>query len=191
MSTTAQALPQRHRYTATEYHRMAAAGIFGEDDRVELIQGEIIDMAPTGSLHAGTVKYLVAALMRVIGERAMLSVQDPVALNGYSEPQPDLALLRPRPDFYKQGHPNAADVLLVIEVAESSVTYDREVKLPLYAAHGIPETWLVDLQADRLDIHREPSAGGYRATDCPADLATVHLPQPLGGRIDLSGLFQR
>jgi len=144
-----------------EYHRMLRAGILTEDDRVELIEGEIVEMAPIGSRHAGCVKRLVRRFSQAIGEQALLSVQDPLRLGERSEPQPDLALLRPRDDFYASSHPGPEDVLLIVEVAETSAEYDREVKLPLYARHGIPEVWLVDLEKEAVEVYRGPSPRGY------------------------------
>lgn len=189
MSSTAPDLPRRHRYTRAEYYRMAEAGIFGEDDRVELIEGEIIDMAPTGSQHAGTLKFLARTLQRIAADRAIVSVQDPLHLDEFSEPEPDLALLQPRDDFYRAAHPQPQDVLLVIEVAESSLAYDRDVKLPLYARHGIPEAWLVDLDGRRLERYAQPQADGYAVHETLSDLASVPLPAPTGGPLDLRGLF--
>jgi len=151
----------RHRFSVEDYHRMAQAGILGEDDRVELIDGEIVDMAPIGPRHAGTVKRLADLLSGALRGRAILSVQDPVRLGERSEPQPDVALLRPRADYYASGHPTAADVLLVVEVAETSADYDRQVKVPLYARHGVAEAWLVDLAAGAVEVYRGPGAGSY------------------------------
>jgi len=168
---------------------MAEAEIFGEDDRVELIEGEIIDMAPTGSQHAGTVKLMAKLLQRAVDDRAIVSVQDPLNLGEFSEPQPDLALLHPRPDFYRASHPQPQDVLLVIEVAASSATYDRDVKLPLYARHGIPQAWLVDLEGQRLQRYARPQRDGYQVHEAISALATVPLPTPGDHSIDLRGLF--
>lgn len=126
-------------FTVAEYHRMAEAGILGEDDRVELIEGEIVGMTPISSRHAGQVNRLVRLFTQRLGGRAILSVQNPIRLGEHSEPQPDVALLRPRPDFYATAHPGSEDVLLVIEVADlsacdaqagTSAAYDREVKPP-------------------------------------------------------------
>lgn len=189
MSSALPELPRRHRYTRDEYHRMAEAGIFGEDDRVELIEGEIIDMAPTGSQHAGTVVYLNTALQTALHGNALVSVQNPITLDEHSEPQPDLAVLRPRKDFYRDSHPRPRDVLLVIEIAASSATYDRDVKLPLYARFGIPEAWLVDLEQRRLERYAEPAAAGYLTRETVRDLAKVPLPTPTGGPLDLRSLF--
>ncbi|MCL6615412.1 MAG: Uma2 family endonuclease [Firmicutes bacterium] len=153
----------RHRFTVEEYHKMAQAGVLAEDDRVELIEGEVIEMTPIGSRHAGAVRRLMDAFIPLQLERkAIISVQDPIRLGTDSEPQPDLALLTPRPDFYSSGHPGPAEVLLLVEVAETSAGYDREIKLPLYARFGIPEVWLVDLEEEAIEIHRRPSAQGYQ-----------------------------
>jgi Uma2 family endonuclease len=152
-----------HRFTAKDFHRMVEAGILHEDDRVELLRGEIVDMPPIGPGHAGGVNRLLNAFLPLQGKRnAMISVQNPIHLGEHSEPQPDLTLLRPRPDFYAQGHPGPQEVLLAIEVMESSAGYDREVKVPLYARVGILETWLVDVERGLIEIYREPSPEGYR-----------------------------
>jgi Uma2 family endonuclease len=154
--------PLRHRLTVTDFHRMAEAGILGEDDRVELIDGELFDMSPIGSRHAGTVLHLTGLFNRAVGDTALVSVQNPVMLGEHSEPEPDIALLRPRSDVYTCSHPEAKDVLLLIEVADTSVGFDRDVKTPLYARHEVPEIWLLDLTKRCLEIHRRPSAEGYR-----------------------------
>jgi Uma2 family endonuclease len=152
-----------HRFTAKDFHRMAEAGILHEDDRVELLHGEIVDMPPIGPGHAAGVNRLLNAFFPLQAERqVIISVQNPIHLGEHSEPQPDLALLKPRPDFYAQGHPNPQEVLLVVEVMESSAGYDREVKLPLYARFGIPETWLVDVERGLIEVYREPGPEGYR-----------------------------
>jgi len=152
----------RRLFTVAEYHKMAEAGILSEDDRVELLEGEIVAMSPIGSRHAGLVNRLNRLFSQRAGDQVVVSVQNPVRLGGYSEPQPDLALLRPRADFYTSSHPGPEDVLLVIEVAETSAAVDREVKVPLYARFGVPEVWLVDLAENLVEVFREPSAEGYR-----------------------------
>jgi len=152
----------RRRFTSAEYHAMAEAGILAEDERVELIAGEIVRMAPIGSRHAGGVKRLNRRLTRDLGERALISIQDPIAIGDNSEPQPDVAVLRPRPDDYTHSHPKPADVLLIIEVADSSLAYDRGVKIPLYAVAGILEVWLVCLDERCVEVHRDPAPAGYR-----------------------------
>jgi len=140
---------------------MAEAGILSEDDRVELIEGEIVEMSPIGSHHAACVNRLTRLFSRQGGDRAIVSVQNPIRLSEYSEPEPDLALLRPRADFYAEALPGPEDTLLVVEVMETSAQYDRERKLPLYAEAGIPEVWLVDLAAECIEVYRRPSPEGY------------------------------
>lgn len=154
---------ERRRFTTAEYERMAEAGILGEDDRVELIEGEIVSMSPIGSRHTACVKRFNVQLVRQLGDRAIVSVQDPIRLADDSEPQPDLAILRPRDDFYANGHPEPADVLLVIEVAETSRQYDRRVKLPQYARAGIPEAWLADVNGEIIERHARPANGRYQS----------------------------
>ena len=153
---------RRHLFTVEEYHRMAQAGILSEDDRVELIEGEIVNMTPVGSRHAAVVDRLNRILSRRIGERAIVRVQNPIRLGEHSEPQPNVTLLRPREDFYASAHPGPEDVLLLIEVAETSAEYDREVKIPLYARFGIGEVWLVDLEGKAIEVYRNPSPEGHR-----------------------------
>jgi Uma2 family endonuclease len=156
-------LLKTHRFTVDEYHRMGEAGIFSEDDRVELLAREIVDMSPIGPLHAGTVRRLTALFSAQLGTEVLVWVQNPLLLRSEdSEPQPDVALLRPRPDFYTRSHPEAQDVFLVIEVADTSVVTDREVKLPIYARAGVPEAWLLDLVTQRLEVHRQPTPDGYQ-----------------------------
>ena len=141
---------------------MADTGILGERDRVELIDGELIDMAPIGQDHAATVGWLNRALVLAFADRAIIWPQNPIRIDQLNEPQPDFAVLRPRADFYRAGEPpGPADVLLLIEVADSSLRYDRVVKLPMYARAGIAEIWLIDLQRRVLETHRHPGAAGY------------------------------
>jgi Uma2 family endonuclease len=149
-------------FTVDEYHRMSEAGILSEDDRIELIEGEIIKMSPIGKLHASCVKRLNAIFNHRASQFAIVSVQDPILLNEHSEPEPDIALLKLRDDFYSQQLPIAEDVLLVVEVADTSVEYDRNVKLPLYARAGIEESWLVNLPSGKVEVHSEPINGIYQ-----------------------------
>lgn len=152
----------RHHFSVDDLDRMIVAGVLSEDGRVELIDGEIVEMTPVGSQHAGCVKTLNHLLSIAVGGRLVVSVQDPVRLSHDSQPQPDVAVLRARDDFYRSSHPTAADVLLLVEVADTSLAIDRGAKLPLYAQAGIPEVWIVDLVAGRLEAYSEPSAEGYR-----------------------------
>lgn len=151
----------RRLFNAAEYHRMAEAGILSEDDRVELIEGEIVQMSPIGSRHQACVDRLSTLFHQHVGRAAIVRVQGPVSLGEYSEPQPDLALLRPRDDFYAQAHPTPADILLLVEVAETSQGYDRDIKLPLYARAGVPEVWLADLVEDAMYVYCQPHGGAY------------------------------
>ena len=158
-----QAVPH-HRFTVDDFHRMAEAGILTEDDRVELIEGEIVEMTPIGPRHAGVVKKLNRMLQHGVGDRFVIGIQDPVRLSVDCEPQPDVTVLRKRDDDYMERHPGPQDVVLLIEVMESSKTYDRNVKVPLYADHGIPEAWLIDLQADTIEILSKPERKGYASS---------------------------
>ncbi|HEY0799021.1 MAG TPA: Uma2 family endonuclease [Candidatus Baltobacteraceae bacterium] len=153
--------PQRHRFSIDTYDEMVACGILTSDDRVELLAGEIIEMSPIGSRHAACVKRLNRLFSRAVADRAIVGARDPVALPPHSEPEPDLTLLRPREDFYAQSHPRPGDVLLLVEVAESSLEFDRTIKLPLYAAAGIPEMWVVDLTARTIEVCARPADGAY------------------------------
>ena len=183
-------LGRAHRVSLSEYHRMGEAGILGPGLRTELIDGEVIEMPPIGHPHAGTVDLLANRLGGVVSKRALLRVQGPIWLDDYSEPLPDIALLRPRADYYRSAHPGPADVLLVIEVADSSLSYDREVKLPRYALAAVPEVWLVDLSGRRLLIHRRPEGGRWSDVETVADLAAVPVPLADGqpALIDLTDL---
>ncbi len=151
-----------HRFTVDEYYRMAAAGVFHEDDRVELIHGQVVQLPPIGPGHSGCVGALTQVLAHRVGDAALVWIQNPLRLGKHDEPQPDVLLLRPRTDGYRKAHPTPADVLLVIEVADSSVRYDRETKLRLYAEAGIPEAWLVVLPWDTIEVCTEPGPDGYR-----------------------------
>jgi Uma2 family endonuclease len=153
---------QRHYFNVDEYYRMAEVGLLSPDVRVELIDGEIFEMSPIGSTHAGTVDRSSAFLNRKLGGTVIVRVQNPVRLNDFSEPQPDLALLKPRKDFYANSHPVPEDVLVVIEVADTSLDYDRNVKLPLYARAEIPEAWLMVLLKDVIEVHSQPKGGKYQ-----------------------------
>src|ERR1043165_8204268 len=152
----------RHSFTVDEFERMGAAGIFHPDDRLELIEGEIVEMPPIGSSHAACVKFLSALLQRLFGGTLIVSTQDPIRLDDFSEPQPDVALLRWRDDFYRHAHPTPADVLLVVEVADTTVESDRQVKMPLYARAGIREMWLVNIPGERIEVYSDPEGETYR-----------------------------
>ena len=152
----------KHWISVDEYERMGQAGIFADYARLELLEGEIYEMSPIGSLHAACVKYLSAQLNHLFNGKFIVSTQDPIRLNDFSEPQPDIALLRWRDDFYRHAHPTPDDVLLVIEVADSTVETDRSYKIPLYAQSGIAEAWLVNLPEEQIELFATPVNGVYQ-----------------------------
>jgi len=175
------AMPLAHRrFTADDYHRMAEAGILTEDDRVELLDGEIIQVTPIGPRHARCVDELTRQLVRSVDDSVIVRVQGPIGLAIDSEPEPDLAVLRARPGHYGDAHPGPEHVLLVIEVVDTSIRYDRERKVHAYARAGIPEVWLVDLTENRIEVYRDPAPdGSYRTiqTVTPAGtLSPLNLP---------------
>ena len=165
----------RRRFTRAEYYRMAEAGILGEDDRVELIEGEILQMSPIGDRHTAFIINLNQRLVLRLAGLALVSIQSPVVLTEDTEPQPDLAVLRLRAVPYKERGARAEDVLLLIEVADSSLAYDRTTKLRLYAAAGIPEYWIVDCTTESVEIYRNPGPTGYRDVTRATGTATLTL----------------
>ena len=152
----------RHQFTVKQFHQIAESGILSENERVELIRGEMIDMSPIGTRHSGCVLFLSNLLILLLGGRALINVQNPVELDETSEPKPDIALLKPRPDFYRNSHPQPEDIFLLIEVADTTVKYDREVKIPLYAEANIPEVWLLDVNQEVVEVYRNPLQGVYQ-----------------------------
>ena len=181
--------PRRHWLTVDDYYRMAEVGILDPEARVELIDGEIIDMAPPGSPHAATVNYLTQVFVRAVEGRANVVVQNPVRLNKYCEPQPDLALVRWRDDFYRERHPQPDDVLLLVEVAATSLRYDRRKKVPLYERHGISEMWLVDVNGRRFVRYRAPRKGVYTLVDEPDVQTPLEVAALPGVVVDVRRLF--
>ncbi len=182
--------PQRHRITVHDYHRMAEIGVLAPDARVELIEGEIIDMAPIGKDHQSIVDQLNRTLVRAVGDNAIVRVQGSVRLSQWSEPGPDIVLLAPRRDFYHGEFAAGADTLLVIEVSDTTLHYDREVKVPLYARHGVPEVWIVDVQNGALLVYgalRDAKYARHAALERPASAPVTRLP---GVTIDLAALFE-
>ena len=160
MSTEASIAPRR--FTVDEYHRMAEVGILHEDDRVELIHGEIIQMSPIGNHHAAIVRRLNTLLSSRVGPGAIVDVQNPVRIGERSEPEPDIKVLPFRDDYYADGGVTPADVLLLIEVSDSTLRYDRNDKLPLYAEAGIAEVWIIDVNKRQLEVYRQPDEDRYR-----------------------------
>lgn len=154
-------LPKRP-FTIDEYYRLAEAGILGPDEKVELINGEIFQLSPIGPRHAGVVNQLSHLLREMEGWIHVLAIQNPVRLSSYSEPEPDISVLKSRADFYKSAHPVPTDVILLVEVAETTFEYDSKVKLPLYAKERIPEYWIIDLERDRILVHTNPQGSTYQ-----------------------------
>ena len=155
----------RRRFTVDEYYRMADAGVFAPEERVELIEGEIVSMAPIGNRHMACVARLTRALSRAVADAALVWPQgNAILLPPRSAPQPDAALLRPRGDDYGGSSARPEDILLIVEVADTTYRYDRRVKLPLYARAGIGEAWIVDVARDVVETYRRPARGDYEAT---------------------------
>ena len=163
----------RRLFTVDEFYQMAEAGIFDEDDRVELLAGTIVQMPPIGSRHAACVSRVNRLFSRGLGEQFLVRIQDPLRLDDYSEPQPDVVIAKARADFYQEGHPTGKDVLLVIEVGDTSVESDRSEKVPLYAQSGVPEVWIVDLVANRVGVYRVPTNEGYREHETVSNEGTL------------------
>ena len=153
--------PTRMRITTNRYQRMVRAGVLTRNDRVELIEGEILAMAPIGAKHAAATARLTRLFVLAVGDSAVVSPGGPVNLGDFSEPQPDVLLLKPRADYYGSRIAEAADVLLLIEVSDSTLTFDQSVKLNLYARYGICEYWVVDVEGKRVITYREPTGNGY------------------------------
>ncbi len=179
----------KHRLTVADYHRMAETGVLTETARTELIEGEIVDMAPIGTRHGSAVLLLTQLATQAVDRQALVSVQGALRLGQNSEPQPDLMLLKLRDDYYRNAHPAAADVLLLIEVSDSSARYDREIKLPLYAAHGVSEVWIVDLDAKLIRCFRRPHGNEYLEATATAEAGPMAVQAMPGVSIDLGGVL--
>jgi Uma2 family endonuclease len=151
----------RKLFTVEQYHRMHEVGVLTDTDRVELIRGEIIQMSPIGTKHAACVMRLIDLFSQALGQRVLTNVQNPLKLANDSEPQPDVCLLKRKDDYYASAHPTPADVYLVIEVADTTIDFDRTSKMPLYAESGIIELWLVNLNDQCIEVYREPQADRY------------------------------
>lgn len=181
--------PTRHRFDFDTYYRMAEAGVLGDARRVELIDGEIIDMAAIGSPHAEVTNRLARLFSRAVrDDAALVNVQSPLRLDAFNEPEPDVMILRPRAGGYRAGYPTAADVLLLVEVSETSFAYDRGVKLALNARCGVPEVWIVDLLGGAVEVYREPKDGGYGSRERLAN-GSLSPAFVSGVTIDVAGLL--
>jgi Uma2 family endonuclease len=154
----------RRLFTVHDYYKMVDAGILREGDRVELIRGEVVTMSPIGTRHSAAVLRALNTLFKIVGDRALVGCQGSIRLDVYNEPQPDIYLLRPKDDFYASGHAGPSDLFLIVEMADSSLKYDRTVKMELYAETGVPEYWIADVEHDCLIVYTEPTHGGYRTT---------------------------
>jgi Uma2 family endonuclease len=190
MSVAMEDFPRRHRITVDEYHRMAEVGLLAPDARVELIDGEIIDMPPIGNPHMANVNRLTRLLVLAVGEGAIVQCQGGIQLGDFNEPQPDFALLVARADFYEHQRPQAYDAQLLIEVSDSSLRYDMKTKMPLYAQYGVPEYWIIDIGGKRLRVFRRPKNGRYEEQlelSTPGVMPIASLP---GVTVDLSSLFR-
>jgi Uma2 family endonuclease len=187
---TSQKLSCRHHFTVKEYYQLGESGIFNEKSKVELIKGEIIDMSPIGTQHSGWTMHLNRIFSQLIPHNVYINVQNPIHLSDDTEPEPDLTVLAPRELPYFEAHPTAEDVLLLIEVADTSLEYDRDIKIPIYAENGIPECWLFDIKKNDLTIYRQPSSKGYREIYHPRLDEHVTLFAMPEISIDLTTLFQ-
>ncbi|WP_031435667.1 Uma2 family endonuclease [Methylomarinum vadi] len=165
---------RKHLTDLEEWHKMGESGIFPPDSHLELINGEIVEMSPIGSNHAGHLKRLNRLLNTLLKKEAIVSIQDPLQLGDFSEPEPDLMLLKPNPDFYCSRHPQAGDVLLLIEVADSSLEYDQTHKLRLYALHNVQEYWLLNLNDSCLEVYRRPRGETYEEKTTLRDGDTIN-----------------
>ena len=177
------------RFSTADYYRMWEIGLFAPDARVELIEGEIIDMAPIGSAHCGAVGWLNEMLRHTLRNRVIVWPQNVIKLSELSHPQPDIALLERREDFYRSAHPGPSETFLIIEVSDSSLRMDQMVKVPLFAHFEVPEMWIVDLVHERLQVYRSPRNGEYTevsSIEKPGVTALSALP---GVTVDLSDLF--
>jgi Uma2 family endonuclease len=166
----------KRRFTVHDYHRMGEAGILSPRDRVELLDGEVVTLSPIGPRHGAAVDRATRAFVTAVGDSAIVRVQGSVRLDLYTEPEPDIVLLRPRSDFYASTHPGPSDILLIIEVADSSLEYDRDVKASVYASAGVPEYWIADVNEHRVHCFSEPASGTYRTMTA---LGRAHSLAPL------------
>jgi Uma2 family endonuclease len=161
MSAIIAALPHR-KFTVDEYHNFIELGVFKPEERIELWEGEFVEMSPIGKRHAGCIDAVAEMLKDFLNKQVIVRTQNPIVLNDFSEPQPDVCLLKRRADFYRSVNATAADVLLAMEVSDTTIKYDREIKFPRYAENGIAEAWLIDLENDRVEIHTQPTVNGYK-----------------------------
>jgi Uma2 family endonuclease len=190
MSIAMEKPPHRDRITVDEYYHMAEVGLLAPDARVELIDGVIVDMPPVGYTHSSAVNWLVKELIYAVGGQASVWCQSPVRLDKFSEPQPDIALLVPSRAVYRTRHPAPEDTLLMVEVSDSSLRYDLNTKAALYARHGIPELWVIDVVAGRMHVFRNPSDGVYREAFVPDAVDGMDIKALPGLELNLSPVLR-
>jgi Uma2 family endonuclease len=190
MSAVMQDWIPRHRLTVDEYYRMAEADEFPPYARVELIDGEVVYMPPIGSRHAAMDEWIRDRLMEAFGGAAQVRSGQPVRLDSYSEPEPDLAVVTRRDDYYRDAHPTGADVLLLVEVSETTLSRDLRLKVPLYARFQIPELWIVEPSAKRIHFFRQPDAGRYTDISMAEKPGVTPLSRLPTVRVDLANLFE-
>jgi Uma2 family endonuclease len=189
MDGAAKVAYRTHRFTVADFLRMDGAGVFAREERVELIEGEFVEMAPIGSPHMGTVMFLQQRLAWALGDRGLLSVQGPVFLSEDTLPQAEIAVLKPCTDYYRNSHPRPDDILLLIEVSETSLQYDLQKKAPLYARSGIAELWIVDVERSAFHVFRDPQGeryGSEQVVVAPPQMGIAAYPDIA---VDLSGFF--
>ncbi|MCL2928307.1 MAG: Uma2 family endonuclease [Trichodesmium sp. MAG_R01] len=176
----------KRRFNLKEYNKMPQVGILKEDERVELIRGEILKMSPVGRLHAACVNRLTRLFSQRLGDRALVSVQNPVELDNYSEPEPDVVLLEPKADFYASGHPQSQDVFLIVEVADSRIKFDGEIKVVLYGENNVVEVWLVDINEQCLEVYRQPIGSIYQEVQKlkPGEILSVQRFSDINIQVD-------
>jgi Uma2 family endonuclease len=191
MSAPMEKIPPTQRLiTVEEYYRMAEIGLLKPDSRVELIEGAIIDMAPIGPRHNSALYKLTRWFTLAVGEQAIVGVGSSIRLSNITEPQPDLLLLKPRADFYSSRIATTEDTLLVVEVSDTTLSYDRKVKVPLYARYGVPEVWIVDVEGSCLHCFRARANAAYNETRTTASPGVIAVPGLGGVTVNLSYLFQ-
>lgn len=182
-------ISSRRRITVDEYYDMARIGVIAPDARVELIEGEVVSMPPIGDWHASAVEELEELLHRAVTGYARVRSQMPLRLDEYSEPQPDFVVMRRRTGRNDRTHPSATDVFLVVEISNSTLRYDLDVKVPLYARHGVPEMWVVDLKHRKLHLYRTPVGGSYQSVTSTQDAGVTAIPGVGGATVDLSNVL--
>ncbi len=175
--------------TNTEYHKMIAAGILHEDEHLELIQGKLIQMSPIGAKHAACLRHVDKLLNSIVSEQVLISTQNPIVLGDGTEPEPDIALLKMREDFYARAHPTPKDIYFLIEIADYSLDYDRQIKVPIYAKTGIAQVWIIDVNDPKIIVHDNPLLGSYQNTKTYTH-GNLELPLPNKETLNVDNLLK-